>query len=154
MGIVFAAPMVLTALIGLPVLWIILRALPPKPKTVIFSAVTLLQGLKDRETTAAKTPLWLIILRSIAVAAVIIALAGPRIDRGDIARAQDDTLILLDGGWAMAQHADAARDYVVTMFRAAEAGTQRFAVLDAAEPNAPIWQTAQDTAALLRDWSP
>jgi len=42
MGIVFAAPMVLTALIGLPVLWVILRALPPKPKTVIFSAVTLL----------------------------------------------------------------------------------------------------------------
>ena len=154
MGIVFAAPMVLTALIGLPVLWVILRALPPKPKTVIFSAVTLLQGLKDRETTAAKTPLWLIILRSIAVAAVIIALAGPRIDRGDIAHAPNDTLILLDGGWAMAQHADAARDYVVTMLRAAEAGTQRFAVLDAAEPNAPIWQTAQDTAALLRDWSP
>ena len=69
--IVFVYPYVLLALIGLPVLWVILRALPPRPKTRVFAAVPLLLGLQDQEVDKNKPPLWLIVLRSLIVALII-----------------------------------------------------------------------------------
>ena len=39
-GIGFAAPWLLLALLALPILWILLRAVPPAPKRQIFPAVT------------------------------------------------------------------------------------------------------------------
>ena len=73
----FAAPWVLTALIALPVLWVILRALPPAPRLVDFPGVALLRGLVDRVPIARRTPWWLLLLRLAAVAALILAFAGP-----------------------------------------------------------------------------
>ena len=73
----FAAPWVLTALIALPVLWVILRALPPAPRQVAFPGVALLRGLLDRVPVARRTPWWLLLLRLATVAAMILAFAGP-----------------------------------------------------------------------------
>ena len=42
----FAAPWVLGALVALPVLWLILRAMPPAPRLVAFPGVALLRGAK------------------------------------------------------------------------------------------------------------
>ncbi|MEY5037354.1 MAG: hypothetical protein RL472_460, partial [Pseudomonadota bacterium] len=73
----FAAPGLLLALIGLPILWLLLRAIPPAPIRRRFPAVALMLGLKDDDRQADKTPWWLLLLRALAVAAAIIGLAGP-----------------------------------------------------------------------------
>ena len=46
----FGQPLLLLALIGLPILWLILRAIPPAAKRLRFAAVLLLLGLKDKQT--------------------------------------------------------------------------------------------------------
>ncbi|TBN39509.1 DUF4159 domain-containing protein [Paracoccus subflavus] len=98
----FAAPWVLVALIALPVLWVILRAMPPAPRQVSFPGVALLRGLIDRVPIARRTPWWLLLLRLAAVAAMILAFAGPQW-RPTVAAGQDGPLlVVLDAGWAAA----------------------------------------------------
>ena len=75
--IAFSAPWVLWGLLLLPLLWILLRALPPAPVRKLFPAVGLLLGLEDETQPSAQAPWWLLILRSLAIAAVLIGFAGP-----------------------------------------------------------------------------
>ena len=55
-GIGFTAPWLLLALFALPILWLILRAVPPAPIRRRFPGVALLLGLKDAETVSDRTP--------------------------------------------------------------------------------------------------
>jgi len=73
----FATPWLLAAMAALPVLWLILRVVPPAPVRRRFPGVVLLLGLRDDETQSDKTPWWLLLLRLLAVAALILAFAGP-----------------------------------------------------------------------------
>ena len=75
--IAFAVPWILGALIVLPVLWWLLRLTPPSPRIVQFPAIRLLRDLVAREETPARTPLWLLIMRTVLAALVILALAQP-----------------------------------------------------------------------------
>ena len=47
----FTAPWLLLALIALPILWLLLRAVPPAPIRRRFPGVALLLGLTDEEVT-------------------------------------------------------------------------------------------------------
>ena len=73
----FLSPWLLLALVALPILWIILRAVPPAPIRRIFPGVTLLLGLKDEEQVSDRTPWWLLLLRMLAIAALIVGLDVP-----------------------------------------------------------------------------
>ena len=73
----FTTPWLLWGLIALPILWLLLRAIPPAPIRRRFPAVALLLGLLDEDRQADKTPWWLLLLRALAVAAAIIGFAGP-----------------------------------------------------------------------------
>ena len=79
---IFAAPWVLLALPALPLLWWLLRVTPPAPRSETFPAIRLLLGLHAPEETPARTPWWLLLLRMIAAALVILALARPVLDAG------------------------------------------------------------------------
>jgi len=96
----FAAPALLGALVLLPALWLILRALPPAPLRRRFPAVTLLLGLEDHEHRAARTPLWLLLLRMAALAALIVGLAGPVLAPEARGPGRGPLLVLIDAGWA------------------------------------------------------
>ena len=69
-GIGFLTPWLLGALLSLPVIWYLLRAVPPAPKRQIFPAIPLLMGMKDSETTVERTPWWLLAVRLAALGAV------------------------------------------------------------------------------------
>lgn len=98
----FTAPWVLSALLLLPMLWFLLRAMPPSPRLLRFPAVGLLLGLRDRSPQAARTPWWLLVLRMLAVAAAITAFAGP-VWRPVLATGASGPLVLVvDAGWAAA----------------------------------------------------
>jgi hypothetical protein len=98
----FTAPWVLVALIALPVLWLILRAIPPAPIRRRFPGVVLLLGLSDEDTVTDRTPWWLLLLRMLAVAAVIVGLAGPVLNPQTREAGSGPLLILMDGSWASA----------------------------------------------------
>ena len=59
----FTAPTLLLGLLALPVLWFLLRAVPPAPIRRRFPGVILLLGLQDDDNEADKTPWWLLLLR-------------------------------------------------------------------------------------------
>ena len=73
----FLAPWLLGALIALPAIWLILRVMPPVPKLVRFPGTRLLLGLRDAHPVARHTPWWLLLLRVLAIAALILGFAGP-----------------------------------------------------------------------------
>ena len=107
----FAAPWLLWALAALPILWLILRAVPPAPIRRRFPGVALLLGLTDDDTVSDRTPWWLLLLRMLAVAAVIIGLAGPVLNPETRSDTDSDAplLILTDASWA------SARDWPATL---------------------------------------
>ncbi len=99
----FLVPALLTALIALPILWLLLRAVPPAPLRQRFPGVALLLGLKDKESQSDKTPWWLLLLRMLAVAAAIIGFSGPVLNPQTAQSGQGALLILVDGTWASAR---------------------------------------------------
>jgi hypothetical protein len=97
-GIGFLAPWLLAGLAALPILWWLLRAIPPSPARRPFPGVRLLLGLTDPEKMPERTPWWLLLLRMLALAAAILAFAGPVLNpRPEGSDAP--LLVLMDGGW-------------------------------------------------------
>ncbi|WP_054005448.1 DUF4159 domain-containing protein [Cypionkella psychrotolerans] len=116
----FTTPWLLWGLIALPILWLLLRAIPPAPIRRRFPAVVLLLGLNDEDRQADKTPWWLLLLRALAVAAAIIGFAGPILNPENRAPGSGPLLIVLDGGWADASDWPRRMDKANTLL--AEAG--------------------------------
>lgn len=96
----FTAPLLLCGLLALPVLWLLLRAVPPAARKRRFAGVALLLGLADKTQEAAKTPWWLLVLRMLALAVMIVAFAGPVLNPKAGPKSADPLLIVMDGGWA------------------------------------------------------
>ncbi len=102
-SLAFLNPWVLAAVIALPLLWWLLRAIPPSPRTQAFAGVRLLLGLDDEERQSHTTPWWLLLLRCLAVGAALIGFAQPVLNLN--ARTADGAgtlLILMDQGWGSA----------------------------------------------------
>lgn len=99
-GIGLTAPWLLLGLAALPILWLLLRAVPPAPIRRRFPGVALLLGLTDDESVSDRTPWWLLLLRMLAVAAMIIGLAGPVLNPQTRTAASGPLLIVLDASWA------------------------------------------------------
>jgi len=99
----FAEPLVLIGLLTLPVLWWLLRLIPPRPRRIDFPPTRLLLEIAPKDETPARTPLWLTLMRIALAALIIVAAAGPLWNpplattktRGPIA-------ILMDDGWTAA----------------------------------------------------
>ena len=73
----FAQPLILLGLLSLPVLWWLLRLIPPRPLRVEFPPTRLLFDIKPKEDTPSRTPWWLTLLRLLLATLVILAAAGP-----------------------------------------------------------------------------
>src|SRR5918911_4197431 len=99
----FAAPGLLTALAALPFIWWLLRVRPPAPRRVSFPAIRLLLGLTPREETPARTPWWLILLRTVVAALIILALAHPLLNPQGALPGDGPLALVIDDGWAAAR---------------------------------------------------
>jgi hypothetical protein len=98
----FAAPLVLTALAALPAIWLLLRITPPQPKRVDFPPLRILADLLPERETPARTPWWLLVLRLVMAALLILAASGPvwNPSAGDGGRSP--VLLVVDNGFAAA----------------------------------------------------
>ncbi|WP_164660652.1 DUF4159 domain-containing protein [Tropicibacter sp. Alg240-R139] len=141
-GIGFTAPWLLLGLLTLPILWLLLRAVPPAPIRRLFPAVTLLLGIQDDETVSDRTPWWLLLLRMLAVAAVIIGLAGPVLNPSRDEIGSGPLLVVMDATWAGAtQWSDQSELLAVQLAEAGRAGRQ-VAVLRLSDPEPLVFQSA------------
>ena len=99
----FLTPFLLWGLVILPLLWLLLRAVPPAPLRRRFPGVALLLGLTDEDAQTDRTPWWLLMLRMLAIAAAIIGFAGPVLNPEVRQAGNGPLLVVLDGGWADAR---------------------------------------------------
>ena len=103
-ALAFLNPWLLTALAALPLIYWLLRTVPPRPKQVEFPATRILVGIENQEKTPAKTPWWLLLIRLLAAALIILALAEPVLNptRERTLTGSGPVVIAIDNGWAAA----------------------------------------------------
>lgn len=153
----FDAPALLFALLFLPLLWWLLRALPPAPRRFRFPAVTLLLGLRDTQVEAARTPWWLLLLRLMALALLILGFAGPVLRPGAESLPPGPPLLLvLDGGWAESPDWAARQTRAAALLTEAAAAGRPTALLRLSDTPAPLppFAAPQETLAALRALKP
>ena len=104
--IAFLSPWLLAGLLALPVIWWLLRTIPPRPRRVEFPPTRILVGIENRQKTPAKTPWWLTLLRMVAAAVLILALAEPVLNpnREAALSGSGPVVLVVDNGWAAAAH--------------------------------------------------
>ncbi|ETX15325.1 LytTR family transcriptional regulator [Roseivivax halodurans JCM 10272] len=140
----FTTPWLLLGLLALPVLWILLRAVPPAPVRRLFPGVVLLLGLKDEEQVSDRTPWWLLLLRMLAVAAVIVGLAGPILNPEEDNAAVGDRplLVVMDASWASAGDWRARETALDGLLSRAARDDRPVALLRLSAPEAATFQAA------------
>ncbi len=143
----FAVPWLLLGLIALPILWLLLRVVPPAPIRRRFPGVALLLGLKDDESETDKTPWWLLLLRMAAVAAAILAFAGPVLNPQTRVAGSNPLLVLVDGGWAEAPDWSSRMDRAAALVDEAGRDGRPVAVVRLTDaPEEIAFQAAEDWA--------
>ncbi|PTX54738.1 putative membrane protein (TIGR02226 family) [Litoreibacter ponti] len=155
-NLAFTTPLLLAALIALPILWWLLRAVPPAPIRRRFPGIALLLGLNDDETQTDTTPWWLLLLRILAVAAFIIGFAGPVLNPEENRPGFGPLLIAMDGSWASARDWPARTARVEELLAEAAREGRPAALVNLSEPPAGdlTFQTADTVAASLPGVSP
>ncbi len=140
----FSAPWLLLGLLALPILWLILRAVPPAPIRRFFPGVVLLLGLKDDEQVSDRTPWWLLLLRMLAVAAVILGLAGPVLNPEPETDATGNAplLVLMDASWASAADWSARQEAIEALLTRAARNDRPVALVRLTTPETPQFQAA------------
>lgn len=98
----FTVPLVLTALAALPAIWLLLRITPPQPKRVDFPPLKILADLRPEQETPARTPWWLLLMRLLLAAFLILAAAGPIWNPLAEDSSRAPLLIVMDNGFAAA----------------------------------------------------
>jgi len=138
----FTSPLILAALLALPLIWLLLRATPPAPKRERFPAFIILRQLTTENETPNRTPWWLLLMRILIAAFIILALAGPVLNAPKPSDHSGPMVIVLDDSWAAAQHWQVRRDALREAAAKAErADRQTFLITTAPgqqDPAAPI----------------
>ncbi len=96
----FLVPWALVALVGLPVIWWLLRVNPPTPRRIIFPPIVLLQRLTSQRESPARIPPWLLFLRLALAALLILGTAGPFWNAEMELEGVGPIYLIIDDGWS------------------------------------------------------
>ncbi len=137
----------LLGLLSLPILWWLLRIIPPRPRKLHFPPARLLFDIVPKEETPARTPWWLTALRLGLTALVIIAAAGPLWNPPVATSSGAKALVLLiDDGWSAAASWDARIRTGEDILSRAEADGRSVTVLPISEANRSVLTQAAAAA--------
>lgn len=152
----FAQPLLLLGLLSLPVLWWLLRVMPPRPKRIEFPPTRLLFDIKPKEETPSRTPWWLTLLRLTAAALVILAAAGPIWNpQTGVGGGNAPLVILLDDGWSAAASWDTRVRTADELITNADNDRRGVALVPLSEPSRDITLMPAGTARVaLRQIAP
>jgi hypothetical protein len=152
----FAEPFLLLGLLSLPVLWWLLRVMPPRPRRLEFPPTRLLFDIAPKEETPSRTPWWLTALRLAAAALVILAAAGPIWNpQTGLAGSHAPLMILLDDGWSAAASWDARTKAADELIANADSDRRGVALVPLSEPARDITIMPAGTARVaLRQLAP
>ncbi|HEX8417516.1 MAG TPA: BatA domain-containing protein, partial [Methylobacterium sp.] len=147
----FAAPLALAALAALPALWFLLRVTPPRPRRIDFPPLRIMADLLAKRDTPARTPPWLLILRILAAACLILAVSGPVWNPLGLggASGRAPLLVMIDNGFTAAHDWRERQRVATDAIEAAARDGRPVALLATAEP-AAAFEAKVPAAALER----
>ncbi len=148
-GFSFTSPWLLAALLALPAIYYLLRVTPPAPKRIVFPPLRLLFDVSTNEETPARTPLWLLILRLVIAALVIIALAEPIYDATPTGAHGGPLVLFVDNGWPAAGNWQARQQAMDRAIGAASRAGRGVVIVPTAETNAET-PNVMDAGAAVR----
>lgn len=149
-SLAFAFPWALAALGLLPGLWWLLRMTPPAPQRRVFPAIRLLFGLEHREETSARTPWWLLVLRTALILAVILGASRPLLHPQAGGQGGGPLFLIVDDGWAAAAHWSKVRETLTSLIETAQR-QHRSVVLVPTAPSATPFVPTLAAAAAVRE---
>jgi hypothetical protein len=120
---VFLNPLILWGLAVLPALWLLLRITPPAPKLIVLPTTRFLAGLIPEQQTSSHTPWWILLLRMLIAALVILALARPVYNPAEGLAGAGPVRIVIDNSWPSAGVWDAETRAAIDL--AAQAGREK-----------------------------
>ena len=152
----FAEPLLLIGLLSLPLLWWLLRVMPPRPRRIEFPPTRLLFDIAPKEETPSRTPWWLTAIRLAAAALLIFAAAGPIWNpQTGLAGHSSPLVILLDDGWSAASSWDSRIRAADELIANADSDRRGVALVPLSEPNRDITIMVAGAARVaLRQFTP
>jgi hypothetical protein len=156
--IAFLSPWLLAGLLALPVIWWLLRTIPPRPRRLEFPPTRILVGIENREKTPAQTPWWLTLIRMAAAALVILALAEPVLNPNSekALSGSGPVVLVVDNGWASAAQWGARTFMIERLIAEAEGQSRPLLIVPTANPTKALSlkievpATARSTAAAIQ----
>ncbi len=130
----FAAPWVLAGLATLPVLWWLMRSVPPKPQQHDFPAIRFLFNLKAEDQEPARMPWWQRQLRLAAAALAIIAFAQPQLNPDQPFKGNGPVMLVVDNDWSAAKNWDARKREIERLIDKAEQDGRKIILMTTAAP--------------------
>jgi hypothetical protein len=159
-ALAFLNPWMLGALGLLPIIWWLVRVTPPPPRLVRFPALRLLLDLPKREKTPARTPWWLLLLRLVIAALIVVALAAPLLNPSARLVGSGPLVLVLDDGWTSAARWRLRSDAMTALVDQADRAGRPIVLLGTAPPAsggphvASRLLRAGEARALAQSWRP
>jgi Domain of unknown function (DUF4159)/Aerotolerance regulator N-terminal len=145
----FAEPLILTALLILPVLYAVFRLKPPRPRVIPFPPFELLMAAQTAPPDPKRVPLTLLLLRLLLLLCLILAMAGPRYEPETLETSTHTPLLIaLESDWLAAPDWAKRIALVTGLIRNAEASQRP--VLMLASTKSPFASQALPAAEVLK----
>jgi hypothetical protein len=128
----FLHPIFLLALLSLPLLWLIIRNLPPPAATIRFPAFFLLPQIGNASRISKKSPLWLLLFRILLAAIIIFLFSRPYLKpdaEGYNVNSSSNLLIVIDDSFSAAQYWPEIIEKAKNVARDAEANSSKIALV-------------------------
>lgn len=88
--------------LSLPIIWLVIRALPPKPQDLTFPPLMILKKISGGDPPPDKAPWWILLLRLLMASLIIIALSQPILNPAKPLAGNGPVVLLVDNGWQSA----------------------------------------------------
>jgi hypothetical protein len=133
-GLAFLNPALLAGLVALPLIWWLLRAVPPAPQRVNFPATRILVGLENQDKQPVRTPWWLTALRMLAAALLIFALAEPVLNpsRKAALTGLGPVVLVVDNSWTSGSQWAKRTDMLTALVAEAESQSRPIIIVPTA----------------------
>ncbi len=129
----FLNPLAFWALPALPVLYVLLKLMPPAPQTMIFPPLRFLKDLTSHTRTPARTPWWIVLLRLLLLLLLIFAGARPVLNATPPLTQSGPLRLVIDTDWSSAAHWSAITAEAQKWFAMAQKEQRRVSLMTTAE---------------------
>lgn len=128
----FFAPWAMIGLVSLPVVWWLVRFLPPSPRHVLFPAVRFLMNAEQDQQQHRSSMWWILAIRLLAFTLLILAAAGAVIRPQGALDATGPVVLIVDDGWSAASNWEAKQNLALNLAGRAERDNRPVMVLTTA----------------------